>query len=96
MDEGDATVFDPGNFFVRLFYIVAYLAIIGFVRFILWGVLLVQLGLHLIGSGPHPAVQRLGWLVSDYVYHVWLYLTYNSNERPFPFRVSSGNPALRD
>ena len=96
MEDDGHRVVDPGHFFVRLFYIVAYLAIISVVRFVLWGVLLIQVGLHLIGSGPHPGVQRLGGAVADYVYRVWLYLTYNSNERPFPFRASVRDQTLDD
>jgi len=91
MGGGEHLEADPGNFFVRLFYILAYLAIVAVVRFALWGVLLVQLGLHLMGRGPNPEMSRLGKLVSGYVYRVWLYLTYNSHERPFPFGIPSGN-----
>lgn len=76
---------DPGNLFSRLFFIVCYMAILGVVRFALWGVLLVQFVLHLIGAGPNPTAQRTGRAVADYVYRVWLYLSYASNEKPFPF-----------
>lgn len=76
---------DPGNFFLRFVYIAVYLLILGGVRFILWGVLLVQLFLHLIGSEPNMSAQKVGQLIADYVYRIWLYLTYNTNEKPFPF-----------
>ena len=76
---------DSGNFFVRLFYIVSYVIILGIVRFALWGVLLIQMVLHLIGASPSPTAQRVGQSVADYVYRIWLFLSYNSQEKPFPF-----------
>lgn len=76
---------DFGNFFVRLLYIVVYVAILGVVRFVLWGVLLVQMVLHLIGASPSPSAQRIGRDVADYIYRIWLYLSYNTEDRPFPF-----------
>lgn len=76
---------DFGNFFVRLLYIVSYVIILGIVRFILWGVLLVQMVLHLFGASPSPSAQRVGQNVADYIYRIWLYLSYNTEEKPFPF-----------
>ncbi|MDD1650675.1 MAG: DUF4389 domain-containing protein [Methylococcaceae bacterium] len=76
---------DFGNFFVRLLYIVSYVIILGIVRFILWGVLLVQMVLHLFGASPSPSAQRVGQNVADYIYRIWLYLSYNTDEKPFPF-----------
>ena len=76
---------DFGNFFVRLLYIVVYVAILGVVRFILWGVLLVQMVLDLIGGSRSPSAQRIGHEVADYSYRIWLYLSYNTDDRPFPF-----------
>ena len=76
---------DPGNFFLRFVYIAVYLLILGGVRFILWGVLIVQLVLHLIGAEPNASAQKTGQVIADYVYRIWLYLTYNTNDKPFPF-----------
>lgn len=76
---------DPGNLFSRLFFIVCYMAILALVRFVLWGVLLVQFVLHLIGAGPNPTAQRTGRAVADYICRVWLYLSYCTNDKPFPF-----------
>ena len=81
----DSPAFEPGNFLTRLALIVAYVLILSVVRFVLWGVLLIQLLFHLFGGGASLGAQRLGQSVSEYVYRVWLFLTYNTNERPFPF-----------
>jgi len=76
---------DSGNFFVRLIYILVYIVILGIVRFVLWGVLLAQVALHMFGASPSPAAQRLGQTVADYIYRIWLYLSYNTDAKPFPF-----------
>ena len=52
MSSMEPSVVEPGNFFVRLFYIVVYIMILGIVRFVLWAVLLVQMVLHLVGAKP--------------------------------------------
>ena len=76
---------DPGNFFSRLFYIVVFVIILGIVRFVLWGVLLVQMLLHIVGARPNANAQKAGQVVAEYVYRIWLYLSYNTDEKPFPF-----------
>jgi hypothetical protein len=85
MSAFEPSVIDPGNFFVRLFFIAVYFLILSVVRFVLWAVLLVQLLCHLFGGGVSPGAQKVGQAVSEYIYRVWLFLTYNTNERPFPF-----------
>ena len=82
----------PGNFFVRLFYIVVYIIILGIVRFVLWAVLLVQMVLHLVGAKPSVKAQKTGQAVADYIYRVWLYLSYSTDEKPFPFNIRGQDP----
>jgi hypothetical protein len=84
--ESETLSQDSGNFLVRLFYILVYLVILGVVRFVLWGILLIQLLYHLVGAPPNASAQRAGQRVAGYIYQVWLYLTYSSDSKPFPFR----------
>ncbi|MEY2697798.1 MAG: hypothetical protein RL333_1936 [Pseudomonadota bacterium] len=86
MSDFEPRDIDPGHFFVRLFYILVYLAILAVVRFVLWGVLLIQMVCHLIGMSPNRGAQKTGQVVSEYIYKIWLYLSYNTDDRPFPFR----------
>ena len=83
----EPTAVEPGNFFVRLFYIVVYIIILGIVRFALWAVLLVQVLLHIVGAKPSVRAQRMGQVVADYIYRIWLYLSYSTDEKPFPFNI---------
>ncbi|GAB6048894.1 hypothetical protein JCM19379_27260 [Methyloparacoccus murrellii] len=89
MSSIEPSVTDPGNFFVRLFYILVYVIILGIVRFVLWGVLLVQVLLHLVGAQPNAGARRAGEVVAEYIYRIWLYLSYSTNEKPFPFNSRS-------
>jgi Domain of unknown function (DUF4389) len=91
MSSIETDSFEPGNFFVRLIYIVVYVVILGIVRFVLWGVLLVQIVMHLIGAQPSSGAQRVGKSVADYIYRIWLYLSYNTNDKPFPFNSRKVN-----
>jgi hypothetical protein len=69
----------------RLFCTVVYLLILGVVRFGLWGVLIVQWLAHLLTGKPHRGAELFGESLADYVYRVWLFLVYHTEERPFPF-----------
>lgn len=86
MSEFEPRDIDPGHFFVRLLYILVYMAILAVVRFVLWAVLLIQVVSHLIGMAPNHRAQKTGQVISEYIYRIWLFLSYNTNERPFPFR----------
>ena len=88
----EPSVVEPGNFFVRLFYIVVYIIILGIVRFVLWAVLLVQIVLHLVGAKPSVKAQKTGQAVADYIYRVWLYPSYSTDEKPFPFNIRGQDP----
>jgi len=88
----EPSVVEPGNFFVRLFYIVVYIIILGIVRFVLWAVLLVQMVLHLVGAKPSVKAQKTGQAVADYIYRVWLYLSYSTDDKPFPFNIRGQDP----
>lgn len=92
MSSMEPSVVEPGNFFVRLFYIVVYIIILGIVRFVLWAVLLVQMVLHLVGAKPSVKAQKTGQAVADYIYRVWLYLSYSTDEKPFPFNIRGQDP----
>lgn len=86
MSTLDPTPVVPGNFLLRLFFIVVYLLILSVIRFVLWGVLLVQMVFHLFTGRVNAGAQKTGQTISEYIYRIWLFLSYNTNERPFPFR----------
>jgi hypothetical protein len=86
MSSIDSPAADPGNFVVRLLLVAVYALIMFVVKFVLQGVVVIQLLCHLFGGGASRTAQKVGQAVSEYIYQCWLYMTYNTNERPFPFR----------
>lgn len=85
MSTLEPTAFEPGNFIIRLLLIAVYALIMFVIKFVLQGVVAFQLLCHLIGGGASPKAQKLGQIISEYIYRMWLYMTYNTNEKPFPF-----------
>lgn len=73
----------------RFLLMVFFIVMLGVVRFVLWAILLVQFLSHLTAGKVHPSVTRAGASVADYVYRIWLFLTYNTEMTPFPFNRNS-------
>ena len=86
MSSPGSPVLDPGNFILRLLFVVCYAVILFVIKFVLQAIVLVQLLSHLFMGGASVRAQKAGQAISNYIYRVWLYMTYNTNERPFPFR----------
>lgn len=69
----------------RVFFMLIFAFIVGFVRMILWAVVLFQLATALITGSPNPHALRFGRILTLYLYQILLFLTFNSDEMPFPF-----------
>ena len=40
---------------------------------------------------PHPGMQRLGMMISEYICTMWKYCTFASDEAPWPFKPRHSN-----
>ena len=69
----------------RILFMLIFAVILGLVRILLWAVVLLQILSSLIGGSPNRNVLKLGQTLSLYVYRILLFLTFNSDEMPFPF-----------
>ncbi len=69
----------------RLFFMAVFLFILGFVKLITWFVMLFQIATHLLTGAPNEHALELGRTLAVYVYQVILFLTYNTEKKPFPF-----------
>ncbi|MGR9105380.1 MAG: DUF4389 domain-containing protein [Gammaproteobacteria bacterium] len=69
----------------RILFMLLFAVILGLVRMLLWAVILLQVLSSLITGTANPNVLKLGRTLSAYVYRILLFLTYNSDELPFPF-----------
>jgi len=69
----------------RIFFIIVFAVIVGLVRILLWAVVLLQIASALLTGEPNKNILGFGRKLSVYLYHILLFLTYNTEVLPFPF-----------
>ncbi len=69
----------------RIFYMAVFIFIVGFVRALLWAVIAFQAVTKLLTGTVNPNVCQLGANLATYHYQIMLFLTFNTDEMPFPF-----------
>jgi len=62
-----------------------FTVIVGLVRMLLWAVIFLQVASALITGSANKNILNFGQTLSAYLYHILLFLTYNSDHVPFPF-----------
>jgi len=72
-------------FWKRLLFMVLFAIAYTVAEFAIWAVILFLIFFNLFTGGSNERAVTLGRQISAYIYHVLLYLTYNTEERPFPF-----------
>ncbi|MFW5442852.1 MAG: DUF4389 domain-containing protein [Methylococcaceae bacterium] len=74
------------NTWKRIFFILVFTVIVGLVRILLWAVIFLQIASSLITGEPNKNILAFGSKLSAYLYHILLFLTYNTDSLPFPFQ----------
>ncbi len=69
----------------KIVFILVFAVIAGLVRLILWTVVILQVASALLTGTPNRNLIDFGRRLSSYVYQIWLFLTYNTDQPPFPF-----------
>lgn len=69
----------------RIFFMLIFAVIAGLVRLLIWAVILLQLGSMLITGDVNQHVLGFGRSLSAYMYHMLLFLTFNTDDMAFPF-----------
>jgi len=69
----------------RIFFMLAFTVIVSLVRILLWTVILLQVASSLLTGTPNQNILSFGRTLSAYLYHILLFLTYNTDQIPFPF-----------
>ena len=70
---------------LRALYMVLFLLVICLMRTLLLAIILLQFILSLILNKPNENLVRFSKSLSFYIYQIYLFLTYNSEEKPYPF-----------
>lgn len=69
----------------RIFFMLVFAAIGALVRMILWAVIILQVASTLLTGKANQNVLSFGRSLSVYIYHIMLFLTFNTETLPFPF-----------
>lgn len=73
------------NAWTRLLYMLLFSVFYGVAEMVLTAVVIFQFLVVLFTGGRNSRVLSLGASLATYTYQVFRYLTYNSEQRPFPF-----------
>ncbi len=69
----------------RIFFMLIFIVIVGLVRILLWAVILLQIASALLTGKANDNILSFGRSLAAYIYHILLFLTFNSDRLPFPF-----------
>ncbi|OAH96436.1 DUF4389 domain-containing protein [Methylomonas methanica] len=69
----------------RIIFMLIFAAIDSLVKLLLWLVILLQVGSVLFTGDVNANILNFGCSLSTYHYHILLFLTFNTEQLPFPF-----------
>jgi len=69
----------------RIAFIVVFAVIAGVVRTLIWVVVLLQIASTLLTGKNNRHILGFGQQLAAYLYHILLFMTFNTDEKPFPF-----------
>ena len=70
---------------IRGFYIVLFLVVTVIVKFLIWFITGFQFVSVLLTNHPNKMLLEFGEHLSIYIGEVFRFLTYNTNDKPYPF-----------
>ena len=81
----------------RGLYMLFFIIIYGMTKFLITGVMLFQFVTIIFTGKMNEQLLKFGQNLSTYIYEVTIYLTFNSEKRPFPFNEwPDGAPNQKD
>ena len=69
----------------RGLYILLFIVIYNIAEIVVYAVVILQFLFTLFSGDRNAQLQSLGKNLSTFIYQVFMYITYNSDERPYPF-----------
>lgn len=69
----------------RGLYILLFVVIYNIAEIVVYAVVILQFLFTLFSGNRNAQLQSLGRNLSTFIYQVFMYITYNSDERPYPF-----------
>jgi Domain of unknown function (DUF4389) len=74
-----------GDAWLRVFFIIVFAFVYWVVNWLLAAVVLVQIGWSLITANTSGRLRAFGASLGDYLRQIVRFITYNSDDMPFPF-----------
>jgi len=71
---------------LRLAFMLLFAMIIQVAAAVMWVVVVVQFLFALFTGSDNKNLRNFGRDLSVYIFQIWQFLSYNSNEKPFPFQ----------
>ncbi|MDD2758784.1 MAG: DUF4389 domain-containing protein [Methylomonas sp.] len=69
----------------RIIFMLIFAVIDSMVKLMLWLIVLLQVGSTLLTGSTNPNILGFGRSLSTYHFHILLFLTFNTEQLPFPF-----------
>ncbi|MDH3325562.1 MAG: DUF4389 domain-containing protein [Gammaproteobacteria bacterium] len=86
MNDQTTEIKSNNNPWERGLYMLLFVFIYSVAEFVLGALVLIHFILVLIHGKPDQRLKEFGSDLSRFIYQVFLFLTYNTEERPFPFK----------
>jgi len=83
-DETKANLLNPDTW-IRLLYMILFALLLVLARLVILAVAVLQFVFVLVTAKPNTSLLELGQGVSKWALQAFLFLTYNSDEKPYPF-----------
>lgn len=85
--ENENNIEQAGNSsrWLRALYMILFAVLFKAAEFVMWVVVVFQLVITLATDSPNERLQRFGKQLSICVCGLWMFLTYNTEKKPFPF-----------
>lgn len=85
MDEQLKANITSSELWLRLVYMVFFGVCLQLTRIMMWAIVVLQFIFTLISGRDNTNLRGFGLSLSNYIFQVFKYLTYNTEEKPFPF-----------
>jgi hypothetical protein len=69
----------------RIFLMLLFAVVVTIARWLAWAVILMQLVFVLLSGEKNENIVNFGRSLSNYEYHILLFLTFSTEKLPFPF-----------
>jgi hypothetical protein len=96
MDERAKRNLTQPDVWLRLLFVLLFAALYSLAEIVLAAVVIVQFVIILASGRRNPRLLRLGHGLSTYAYQVWMFMSFNTDVKPYPFAEWPSQPGADD